>query len=1216
MAINEKEITLSNKSYVNKDFASIYPEQVKFVQNITNRWDPQTSNESDPGVVLLKSNSFIGDKLNYNIDKNILETFMPSCTQETSMRMNCESRGYDMNYYMSSEVDVTFTYAGDVFDDEDSASIILPKYDTVLTTEDESVFFVLTKDVEFRKDSLVSTVKAIQGTLDYLYVSNSNKIQLDNLDDNNRIYFDVTNVAQNGIIITNDSNEEWSRTTNLNSEISGKKVYKFGYDSKKGLPYIEFSSDIASLIGEGVYIKYLTTSGKNGNVKAGSLTKISSTNATKNNSSYTLSQDEDNSEVIVKNESASKNGADPETIDEAYSNYKRTIGTFDTLVTCRDFANAIYNLTESDSSDYVVSNVQVSDRRDDINNSIRVSSLDEHGTKMINYKPENSTVTAFDLYLYPLKPINSYSLENYVDSFTPLTNINYITDELENSKCLSHDYKISDGIYLIKNKAKLDAKIVTTYKVNTYERVSIIENIQEALIENFNAREVDYGYEIPYESILNVIQNADSRISSVSLSEPELETVYVTKDGTEVSQKSYNANDISKSGVNYFTTILAKNILNGKISLFDFDKSFKYDFGQSSAKKLENLAKVTTNFNITLKNNEKSRDLVQNEVIQVIGPNLITKTSYSAYVYYCYTGVDITDNTNHQLSESESLLISYTDTEGNAKIITHSKGEIIQPSGFTLKKTEQSSGGGRVVKTVNEKDVYFSSLGAKESINIQEFNKTTLSKTYYCYWIRNNANNELFTESDYDDSGVAKIILNENEYFFYTDEGFNTLVTVGSGTTLKTNFSRDDNFFYASQIDYSTIAEKGLDAIKSYMKRIIFTKDDDSTNGTYLEMIENTILTLTKDDNITLNNLDTPIELDNTFKPLVSKVIINYTLNGSSDTLPSYSINNVQYEIRSRLDLNVSDSVSQSLTEDQTVTFYDKDYKDDEETSNNKLKLTKGDYFNLNSSVQLAGGTDLDLRIYDLVKKDYVYSYSVYKYNLTDNKVSRSSSDFAVIKFKHVSPTASAASADNSDEYIEVEEVSEKTLDIPSLANYSTILSLFWTPSSDSTSSLTITTNSGTLKFFNNTRTDDNITLTKEGLYTLALSNVSSIKIECTEGQGNLIIDHPKFYKGNLNVASSYSGYNSALGIDELKEDIGDTVSTDNIVKSLLEKLLNQGSTYFYYSQDIENSKIIETKDMSSPYALYDYNNIANKFTITQIDLDNSEIDVVRSSRK
>ena len=84
--IDEKTLQISNKSYINKDFQTIYPELVDIVKKLTDKWDPEATNESDPLVVLLKLMAFVADKENYNIDKNVLESFLPSATQETSFR--------------------------------------------------------------------------------------------------------------------------------------------------------------------------------------------------------------------------------------------------------------------------------------------------------------------------------------------------------------------------------------------------------------------------------------------------------------------------------------------------------------------------------------------------------------------------------------------------------------------------------------------------------------------------------------------------------------------------------------------------------------------------------------------------------------------------------------------------------------------------------------------------------------------------------------------------------------------------------------------------------------------------------------------------------------------------------------------------------------------------------------------------------------------------
>ena len=109
-------------------------------------------------------------------------------------------------------------------------------------------------------------------------------------------------------------------------------IYKIDYDSVRDLPYIEFPSDIANLIGDGLNISYIATSGTNGNISANKLTKILSPSTF-----YATDEDEERSiEGFVKvgNGSAITNGKNPETIDEMYQSFKKIVGTFDTLVSC------------------------------------------------------------------------------------------------------------------------------------------------------------------------------------------------------------------------------------------------------------------------------------------------------------------------------------------------------------------------------------------------------------------------------------------------------------------------------------------------------------------------------------------------------------------------------------------------------------------------------------------------------------------------------------------------------------------------------------------------------------------------------------------------------------------------------------------------------------------------------------------------------------------
>ena len=132
---------LDTTSYTNKDFRSIWPELIDLVKDLTDKWDPINSNESDPGVALLKLKAFIADKLNYNIDKNVLEAFPSSVTQRGNAQKLYDSLGYQLKWYQSAITDIHFKYvnpknSSDAINDADTLiTFNIPKFTQVCDAE-------------------------------------------------------------------------------------------------------------------------------------------------------------------------------------------------------------------------------------------------------------------------------------------------------------------------------------------------------------------------------------------------------------------------------------------------------------------------------------------------------------------------------------------------------------------------------------------------------------------------------------------------------------------------------------------------------------------------------------------------------------------------------------------------------------------------------------------------------------------------------------------------------------------------------------------------------------------------------------------------------------------------------------------------------------------------------------------------------------------------
>lgn len=661
--ITEKEIQAARLSPTKKDFYQIWNELLDTAGKISERWDPSSTNESDPGIVLLKVLTAVADKLNYNIDKNILEAFMPSVTQAENMRKLCEMMGYNIKYYQSATTEATISYTGE---NREVGAIIIPAFSTLTDVDNKIIYTTTQTKTLYVKSSDTTTqqisstkVNCIEGSIQYCKTNNDNIITINLLDDNKRFYMPEAQIAENGIFVTNydatgGNTDFWEPVENLNTVEAGKKVYKFGYDSKVAMPYLQFPDDISSLIENGLIIRYIRTSGINGNISVGTLASIESAEFGNDNVSA--------ADFNVTNTDSAQNGTGIETINQAYNNYKKTIGTFDTLVTCRDYMNKIYQLVDETTSIPLVSNDIVADIRDDINRAFVLCEFNENGIIYVDKAVPVTNETAgaidnFDLILYPFRTVYGINDESeYVDSFKYTDiNKNLIESMLEKNKTISHtfNYPQKGEITCIKNYLKLNARITTTYKVNTTEEKSILNNIYKAIYTNFNSRNIDFGEEIPFETILAAVENADERIKNVALEEPELYTAIqaINSENKLVEYSVASSGDDATTYNKLMNKLTLRNILAGKLKMFKYDDRFKQDYDSetysdesasgSGTVEYKSIYPETTNQHITelrpsctIDTTKLPVTLTEGEVISFRAPNFRTTITYPAYVNY------------------------------------------------------------------------------------------------------------------------------------------------------------------------------------------------------------------------------------------------------------------------------------------------------------------------------------------------------------------------------------------------------------------------------------------------------------------------------------------------------------------------------------------------------------------------------------------------------
>lgn len=770
--MNQDTFYPNDTSYTNKDFRAIYEELLSTATKLSERWNPEQSNESDPGVVLIKLMAVLGDKLNYNIDKNILELFPDSVTQWGNAQKIYNLIAYNMKWYRSATMDINVLWVGEK---DETSSIIIPEFTQFTNTEENLVYTLIGKLSIPKNGTVISTNMEngfgylIEGTINDLTINNNEQntvISLDNIDSDNRVYFRESNIAQNGIYVKNADEIEWGFDTNVWQRVDnvdttelGSKVFSFGVLPNSNTCYIQFPQDIAKLIGSGLNIKYIISKGAQGSANSNTIVKLFAD----------ILDDENlpiNDSLKIYNTYPSTNGYNPETIEEAYRGYKRVIGTFDTLVTTRDYENAIYNGIEPNKQN-TVSNVVVADRTND-HSTQYICTLTSSGEQR---ELQSGEMTAFDLAIYPLNPIGkiyvttdaksrTLAKNRFDDSFK--TNGSTFTNAesvIEDNKSISHNIiqPTEETPYIYKCYFDVVGKVTTYNKVSKQEVAEIEANIQQALYNSLQSRNLDFGAALTSDELVSIIENADSRIRNVLIGDIEYDKVtLMTNDNTE--------ENVDK------TALQAKGVLGGVTPAFDFDTSFDYEFGQTNTSVISDVSSLTTETEINLTANTDFT-VLPNEFVVAFTPNYVTKTQYSNYLYY-RCNIDNTLNIKsgdyHKLKDGEYIYLSATKDgvdEPTVREYTIRAGMVISPNGFTLKN--------------NVGEANPSMLSTNQSISVLEPNVVKLDSNMKCYWLMNNIDNVLF------DVNSTEVLLGNGEYFLYLDETQTQLTIVSSGTTIR-----------------------------------------------------------------------------------------------------------------------------------------------------------------------------------------------------------------------------------------------------------------------------------------------------------------------------------------------------------------------------------------------------------------------------------------------
>ena len=528
-------------SYTNLDFSSIYTETLDLIKSLTYRWDPSISDESDPGVILVKLSALLADKCNYNIDKSILEAFPVSVTQDSNAQQLYEQLGYYMGWYEAGRVPVALSYIAQADErNEQVKTYTIPKF-TIITDDEEKINYgligtegadgIIVSDGNVYTDSRELKMVALEGIpTKYTYLGEYSVITPQMVDkETHRLYFDSKHtVAQNGVFITNTNQNnyaDWKRVDNIYEQSYDELRYKFGYDIYSNACFLEFPDNYSELFGDGIEITYMVLSPEtSSDVPAQTLTRFLYGVTPKEDTSVFL----DASNMKIQNYAKATGHKDKETIDEAYVNYKKTVGTFHTLITLRDYLNFIRSKELN-----ICSNAFVCDRTNDIQSSYKIVSkqrnLDSIIVKVEKLVDKTTIESNFD-----------YKFEKSGDESSIPGKAYYIieNDRLQEVGDTTNKNPYSEGWYEFVSSIPAQYDALTPYSLKFYLlKNSIALDDKQAFNETF---EVDKN-ELDLNALLEDTAHLEHSYEPIL---PFGEHTYkITSDETFLENKSYFTRD-------------------------------------------------------------------------------------------------------------------------------------------------------------------------------------------------------------------------------------------------------------------------------------------------------------------------------------------------------------------------------------------------------------------------------------------------------------------------------------------------------------------------------------------------------------------------------------------------------------------------------------------------------------------------------------------------
>lgn len=497
----EDKIRELNLSYTSRDYASIFSDLVNSISSLTKTWT--TREETDPGIVLIKLMSMLGDMLSYNQDKQALEVFPNTVKQRKNAAQIFRLIGYKMRWFRSATTNISIHH--NILPE---GMTIIPRYTKFYTPNKEVCYTNYNEQIELL--NMKEGIKLTQGvpvtpTLINTIIPRSdndpwhsvygynilmNDISFDT------IYLRDTDIDESSIVLIDDEtgtpDNEWTLVDNINvSSITGK-IFELCIDDNNQ-PYLKLPSYWTTNYKINKFkLFYLISAGSDGEIMANTLSIIEPNSVYINVNSDSNSNFIETRNIVIYNDTSTI-GYNPEVTDEARINAENYQNTINTLVTLDDYTKAIK-------------------REESVANCIATDCTNDPNRNELDKYLVNLYIIRDDSYVTLGSALNYEGLisdEDYIQNLHDkvLTNYKTIINDV--------NIKLEDSVTFV--NWDTTGLIYLKEPVTTDRARDILSKITQNLSVEYSSRNMKFNSPVNFVEVVESIEDSNSNIRHVDL---------------------------------------------------------------------------------------------------------------------------------------------------------------------------------------------------------------------------------------------------------------------------------------------------------------------------------------------------------------------------------------------------------------------------------------------------------------------------------------------------------------------------------------------------------------------------------------------------------------------------------------------------------------------------------------------------------------------------